>query len=83
MEWLEESKIPVGKSAAGVVDWMIDNLDWFFDNLALVLEFVIDNILLVLQYPPPLLVIACCTGVLHPGQSGTRLRSYGVTPPTS
>jgi len=64
MEWLEENKIPIGKSASGVVDWMIDNLDWFFDNLALVLEFTIDNILLVLQYPPPLLVIAIMAGLI-------------------
>lgn len=58
MEWLEESKIPIGKWAAGVVDWMIDNLDWFFDNLALVLEWVINGILWVLQTPPPLVVLA-------------------------
>ena len=58
MEWLEESKIPIGKWAAGVVDWMIDNLDWFFDNLALVLEWVINGILWVLQSPPPLVVLA-------------------------
>ena len=58
MEWLEESKIPIGKWAAGLVDWMIDNLDWFFDNLALILEWVINGILWVLQTPPPLLVLA-------------------------
>ncbi len=58
MEWLEESKIPIGKWAAGVVDWMIDNLDWLFDNLALVLEWVINGILWVLQTPPPLVVLA-------------------------
>ena len=58
MEWLEESKIPIGKWAAGVVDWMIDNLDWFFDNLALLLEWVINGILWVLQSPPPLVVLA-------------------------
>ncbi|MGR3717620.1 MAG: choline ABC transporter permease subunit [Thermohalobaculum sp.] len=64
MEWLEESKIPIGKWAAGIVDWMIDNLDWFFDNLALVLEWVIDLILLVLQYPPPLVVMAIMAGLI-------------------
>ncbi len=58
MEWLEESKIPIGKWAADIVDWMIDNLDWFFDNLALVFELIIDSILLVLQTPPPLVVMA-------------------------
>ncbi|MHA1529506.1 MAG: choline ABC transporter permease subunit [Alphaproteobacteria bacterium] len=64
MEWLEESKIPVGKWASNIVDWMIDNLDWFFDNLALVFEWVIDLILLVLQYPPPLVVMAVMAGLI-------------------
>jgi glycine betaine/proline transport system permease protein len=64
MEWLEETKIPVGKTAASVVDWMIDNLDWFFDNLALVLEFLIEAILVVLQTPPPLVVIAIMAGLI-------------------
>ena len=58
MEWLEESKIPIGKWAADIVDWMIDNLDWFFDNLALVFELVINAILWVLQTPPALVVVA-------------------------
>jgi glycine betaine/proline transport system permease protein len=58
MEWLESNKIPIGKWAAGIVDWMIDNLAWFFDNLALVLEVVISAILWVLQSPPPLIVVA-------------------------
>ena len=64
MEWLEESKIPIGKWAAGIVDWMIDNLDWFFDNLALVLEWVINAILFVLQTPPPLVVLAIFAGLI-------------------
>ena len=64
MEWLEGTKIPIGKWAAGVVDWMIDNLDWFFDNLALVLEWVINAILWVLQTPPPLVVMAVMAGLI-------------------
>ena len=64
MEWLEDNKIPVGKTAAAVVDWMIDNLAWFFDNLALVLELIIEAILFVLQTPPPLLVVAILTGLV-------------------
>jgi len=58
MEWLESKKIPIGKGAADVVDWMIYNLAWFFDNLVLVLEVVIDAILWLLQTPPPLAVVA-------------------------
>ena len=64
MEWLEASKIPIGKWAAGIVDWMIDNLDWFFDNLALILEMIIGAILWVLQTPPPLLVMAIFAGLI-------------------
>jgi glycine betaine/proline transport system permease protein len=64
MEWLEESKIPIGKWAANVVDWMIDNLDWLFDGLALFLEMIIDTILLVLQSPPPLVVMAILAGLI-------------------
>jgi glycine betaine/proline transport system permease protein len=63
MEWLEATKIPIGKWAAGVVGWMTDNLDWFFDNLALVLEMIIDNILLALQAPPPLAMVAIFAGL--------------------
>jgi glycine betaine/proline transport system permease protein len=58
MEWLQSNKIPIGKGASDLVDWMIDNLDWFFDSLALALEFIIETILLVLQTPPPLVVVA-------------------------
>jgi len=64
MEWLESAKIPIGKWAAGVVDWMIDNLDWYFDGLALILETIIEAILFVLQTPPPLLVIAIMAGLI-------------------
>jgi glycine betaine/proline transport system permease protein len=63
MEWLEGTKIPIGKWAADVVRWMTDNLDWFFDNLALVLELIIDNILLILQTPPPLVLVAIFAGL--------------------
>lgn len=63
MEWLEGTKIPIGKWASDIVDWMIDNLGWFFDNLALALEFIIDTILLVLQTPPPLMMVAIFAGL--------------------
>jgi glycine betaine/proline transport system permease protein len=73
MEWLEGTKIPIGKWAAGVVGWMTDNLDWFFDNLALALEFIIDSILLVLQTPPPLVMVAIFAGL-----TWWRRRSIGL-----
>jgi glycine betaine/proline transport system permease protein len=63
MDWLEGTKIPIGKWAAGIVSWMTDNLDWFFDNLSLVLEMIINNILLALQAPPPLVMVAMFAGL--------------------
>ena len=65
MEWLTEHKIPVGKWSKAVVDWLIDHGSWFFDGLALGLEHVIDAILLVLQTPPPLVVIAAFVALAY------------------
>lgn len=58
MEFLTENKIPVGKWAKGVVDWLIDNASWFFDALASMLELMIDAMLAVLSWPHPLIVVA-------------------------
>ena len=58
MNWLEDNKIPIGKWAETVVDWLIDNATWFFDALAYVLDAMIAASLWVLQTPPPLVIIA-------------------------
>ncbi len=58
MEWLTENKIPVGRWARSIFEWMQDNLAFFFDTLADVMEAMIDGILWVLQTPHPLIVIA-------------------------
>ena len=58
MEWLTESKIPVGRSAAAGFDWLRDNGAWFFDGLAIGMEWLIEALLWLFQTPPPLLVIA-------------------------
>jgi glycine betaine/proline transport system permease protein len=58
MEWLTETKIPVGKAAKAVFDWMKENLAPVFDAMAAVLEAMIEAILWVLQAPPALAVIA-------------------------
>ncbi|WP_179380931.1 choline ABC transporter permease subunit [Jannaschia marina] len=57
MDWLTDNKIPVGKWAAAAFDWLQDVGQPFFDGLALVMEWMIDGILWLLQTPPPLLVI--------------------------
>ncbi|MBP1853351.1 choline ABC transporter permease subunit [Rhizobium halophytocola] len=57
MEWLTESKIPIGRWAKLLVDWLTDNGDWFFDWLSNVLRHVIDALLWVLQSPPAIVVV--------------------------
>ncbi|KXF76688.1 choline ABC transporter permease subunit [Paramesorhizobium deserti] len=58
MNWLTEYKIPVGRTAKTVVDWLTENLTWLFDGLAAVMQTLIDGLLLALNTPPPLVMIA-------------------------
>ena len=58
MDWLTETKIPVGKTAKSVFDWLQENLDWFLDGLAVALEWLIEAILWILQTPHPLIIVA-------------------------
>jgi glycine betaine/proline transport system permease protein len=58
MDWLTDYKIPVGKAAKSVFDWMNDNLGGLFDAISAVMEAMIDGILWVLQTPHPLIIIA-------------------------
>ncbi|WP_300032325.1 choline ABC transporter permease subunit [uncultured Roseobacter sp.] len=63
MEWLTETKIPVGKTAAAFFDWLQTNGEWFFDGLAIVMEWMIDAILWVLQTPHPFVIIAAFVAI--------------------
>ena len=58
MDWLTKTKIPVGRSAADLFDWMQFHLGFVFDWIAGVMETLIEAILWVLQTPPPLAVVA-------------------------
>lgn len=57
MDWLTDNKIPIGKWAASVFDWLQENGAWFFDGLADLMEAMIDGILWVLQTPHPFIII--------------------------
>ncbi len=57
MDWLTDNKIPVGKAAKAVFDWMKDHLGPLFDAISVVLEAMIDGILWLLQTPHPLIII--------------------------
>jgi glycine betaine/proline transport system permease protein len=58
MDWLTEYKLPIGDAAEAAVDWLTINGAWFFDGLAAGLETMIDGMLWVLQFPPPVVLIA-------------------------
>lgn len=58
MEWLTDNKIPVGRTAKGIFDWMNGNLGPLFDLISGVMEGMIDAILWILQTPHPFVIIA-------------------------
>lgn len=57
MDWLTDNKIPVGKVAKTINDWMNDNLGGFFDAISAVMEALIQGILWCLQSPHPLVIV--------------------------
>lgn len=63
LDWLTETKIPVGQSAAAFFDWLQTNGEWFFDGLAVLMEWMIDAILWVLQTPHPFVIIAAFVAI--------------------
>ena len=63
MEWLTDHKIPVGKVAKTIFDWMKDNLSPLFDAISAVMDAMIAGILWVLQAPHPLVVVAFFVGL--------------------
>ena len=58
MDWLTDYKIPVGKVAKTIFDWMKDNLSPLFDAISAVMDAMIAGILWLLQAPHPLVIVA-------------------------
>jgi glycine betaine/proline transport system permease protein len=58
MDWLTDHKIPVGKVAKTIFDWMKDNLSPLFDAISAVMEVMIAGILWLLQTPHPIVIVA-------------------------
>lgn len=57
-DWATTYKIPVGKTAKVVNDWMTDNLGGLFDAISVVMETLIKGILWLLQTPHPFVIFA-------------------------
>jgi glycine betaine/proline transport system permease protein len=58
MDWLTDYKIPVGKVAKAIFNWLNENLGPVFDTISAVMEWLIGGILWLLQSPPPLVIVA-------------------------
>ncbi len=65
MNWLTDTKIPIGKTAKKLFHWLQDVGEPFFDWLANVMEALIDAILWVLQTPHPLFVVAVVVALTY------------------
>lgn len=52
------TKIPVGKTAATIFDWLQHHGKGLFDAISIFMETMIDAVLWVLQTPPPLVIVA-------------------------
>jgi len=58
MEWLTETKIPLGQWIASLMDGLNEHADFVFYTISDVLEFIIENTIDFLVWLPPLLIIA-------------------------
>jgi glycine betaine/proline transport system permease protein len=58
MEWLLTTKIPIGKTAKRGFEWLRDNAEWFFESFEDSLSWLIEIVLIFLNYPNPLVIVA-------------------------
>jgi len=68
LDWLTENKIPLGKWIKSFVDFLLDNLAWFFDQFSEGLEFLIEGFVDGMMWLNPLAMIgifAALAWLLH------------------
>lgn len=58
MDWITSTKIPVGRTAKLVFDWLNIHAAAFFNALSTGMQALIDGILWLLLTPPPLVIVA-------------------------
>jgi len=63
MDWLTAYKLPVGKTAKLVFDWLKVHAGGLFDAISDAMQALIDGILWLLQAPNPLIVVALFVGL--------------------
>lgn len=55
---ITDNKIPVGRTAKTVFDWLNANASWLFNAISGAMDWLIGRILAALQFPHPLIFIA-------------------------
>lgn len=63
MDWLTDNKIPLGKGIKLGVDWLNAHAAWLFDAFATTLGFWIDGLIDLMQWCPPLVLVALFAGL--------------------
>lgn len=58
LDWVTDNKIPVGRAAKAIFDWMKEHLSGVFDAISAVMRGMIDGILWVLELPHPFVFIS-------------------------
>ncbi|MGV0816872.1 choline ABC transporter permease subunit [Martelella sp. FLE1502] len=65
MHWLTDYKIPLGRWAQDIFDWLQMHGGWFFDGLADVMGWLIDQLLWILQAPGPIVIAVIVTAASY------------------
>ncbi|WP_174804243.1 choline ABC transporter permease subunit [Martelella limonii] len=65
MHWLTDYKIPLGHWAQNIFDWLQTHGGWFFDGLADVMGWLIDQLLWILQAPGPIVIAVIVTAASY------------------
>ena len=65
MHWLTDYKIPLGRWAQDIFDWLQIHGGWFFDGLAEVMGWLIDQLLFILQTPGPIVIALIVTAASY------------------
>ncbi len=65
MDWLTDYKIPLGKWIKYAVDWLNIYAAWLFDAFAATLGFWINGLIDLMQWFPPLVLVALFAGLSY------------------
>ncbi len=65
LKWLTDNKLPIGKWAENVVNWLTEHAEWLFDAISDSLSAAIEGILWVLQAPHPLVMVVIIVALAY------------------